>query len=63
MIRRCDGTDVNLIRAIRGMPDAVHWREQYVPCDCGMTFDDVKRGVIYPHDLLLPTVTFNVRIA
>lgn len=37
MMRRCDGTDPNL-----GRPGH--------PCDCGLTFDDVERSVIYPHD-------------
>jgi hypothetical protein len=36
MIRHCTGTDPNLIR-------------DGEPCDCGRTFDDVERLVIYPH--------------
>lgn len=41
MIRRCDGTDPNLIR--------VNDQGERKPCDCGLVFDDVDRMVIYPH--------------
>lgn len=37
MIRTCDGTDPNLVRA------------DGTPCDCGRTFDDVRFMVTYPH--------------
>ena len=39
MIRHCDGTDPNLIRETE---------TGYVPCDCGLTFDDVNHLVIFP---------------
>jgi hypothetical protein len=42
MIRKCDGTDPNLV-----------WLDQdsdkYVPCKCGLEFDDVDCMVVYPH--------------
>ena len=41
MIRRCNGTDPNLL----GMGGKV-------PCGCGLEFDDVEREVIYPHRLI-----------
>jgi hypothetical protein len=37
MQRTCDGTDPNLIG------------EDGQACNCGLTFDDVGRLVIYPH--------------
>jgi hypothetical protein len=39
MMRKCDGTDPNLLRDGQ-------------PCDCGLAFDDVTRMVIYPHNLV-----------
>lgn len=41
MQRTCDGTDPYLIK-------------DSVPCDCGETFDDVERSVIFPH-VRIPT--------
>lgn len=38
MIRTCDGTDPNLAG------------EDGEPCACGMTFDDVRRRVVWPHE-------------
>lgn len=43
MIRHCDGTDPNLIR-----PDDI-LTSTYVPCACGLKFDDVDRSVVHPH--------------
>lgn len=50
MIRTCDGNDANLKRQI--VTKVAHSGQevvQWVPCDCGTTFDDVERLVIYPH--------------
>lgn len=33
-------------------PQAVDW----VPCACGLAFDDVERKVTWPHELLEPYV-------
>lgn len=41
MIRTCDGTDIYL----EGQDGR--------PCRCGLTFDDVTRRVIYPHDQIV----------
>lgn len=41
MQRTCDGTDPNLLDIVGD------------PCNCGMTFDDVDRTVIYPHLLIV----------
>jgi hypothetical protein len=38
VIRRCDGSDPNLIA-----------RDGSGCCACGLTFDDVDRMVIWPH--------------
>lgn len=46
MIRRCDGSDVNLIA-----------RDGSSPCGCGLVFDDVERMVIWPHTLIPPKLT------
>lgn len=53
MIRTCDGTDVNLkreevTRTTRAGQECMEW----VPCDCGLSFDDVERLVIYPHHFI-----------
>lgn len=45
MIRHCDGKDPYLVRSVDS--DDLY---TYVPCDCGLTFDDVKRMVVYPHE-------------
>lgn len=37
MMRKCDGTDPNLITIDRK------------PCTCGREFDDVDYEVVYPH--------------
>jgi hypothetical protein len=47
VIRRCDGTDRNLVRPAREGEEAT-LPGGYVPCDCGRTFDDVDRMVIGP---------------
>lgn len=61
MIRRCDGTDPTLVRAVehdvreRAAGDC--WTAGnawtrchcYQPCACGRVFDDVDRMVIWPH--------------
>lgn len=53
MIRTCDGTDENLkreevTRTTRAGQECMEW----VPCDCGLSFDDVERLVIYPHHFI-----------
>jgi hypothetical protein len=52
VIRRCDGTDPNLKRE-RRPEDSPHVEGAPYPglvsCDCGMTFDDVRRSTIHPH--------------
>ena len=64
MIRHCDGTDPNLTRDIGNPPREVGtytispWNDSARPgqliinCQCGRSFDDVDRSVIYPHDSL-----------
>ena len=64
MIRRCDGTDPNLIRYPETpappppvVDDEVAPRLRRrladgVPCDCGLVFDDVRRSTIFPHELV-----------
>lgn len=54
MIRRCDGTDPNLIREIPGTGPDVPMSERYEPCACGRFFNDVERSVIFPHVKFLP---------
>lgn len=58
MIRHCDGTDVNVTREVYynevGERLVTPWRTRdpatvNIACDCGATFDDVERMVIYPH--------------
>jgi hypothetical protein len=44
MMRTCDGNDPNLVKYVPGDKEDVA-----VPCDCGLTFDDVYHMVIYPH--------------
>jgi hypothetical protein len=51
MIRTCDGRDPNLL--VKGDRDGVETR----PCDCGATFDDVTRRVIWPHQVIPPPLT------
>jgi hypothetical protein len=47
MLRHCDGTDPNLQkRMVSDNDESI----EYVPCDCGLTFDDVNHLVIYPHE-------------
>lgn len=46
MMRRCDGTDPNLIAADRTSP-----------CACGLAFDDVERMVLWPHLPVGPKLT------
>jgi hypothetical protein len=41
MLRTCDGTDPNLVDPAGQ------------PCACGMTFEDVDRAVIWPHQRVL----------
>lgn len=50
MIRTCDGNDATLSRekTFTTTPGGQETRV-WVPCDCGTTFDDVERMVIYPH--------------
>jgi hypothetical protein len=43
MMRRCDGTDPNLLD------------EDREPCACGLVFDEVDRMVIYPHNPVEPS--------
>lgn len=45
MIRTCDGVD-DLLQ-----------RQDGAPCNCGLTFDDVDRYVIYPHEAIPPRLT------
>jgi hypothetical protein len=49
MIRTCDGTDPNLTREARPGEEPFGLWPDSVPCDCGLTFDDVERTVIWPH--------------
>ena len=53
MIRTCDGSDATLSRekTFTTTPGGQETRV-WVPCDCGTTFDDVERMVIYPHYFL-----------
>lgn len=46
MIRRCDGSDPHLIS-----------RHGSGHCSCGLTFDDVERMVIWPHNQVRPRLT------
>lgn len=53
MIRTCDGTDENLkreevTRTSRAGQETVEW----ISCDCGLSFDDVERLVVYPHHFI-----------
>lgn len=47
MIRHCDGNDPNLVKPDPDDP------QRYIPCDCGLTFDDVEHRVIYPHEQIV----------
>jgi hypothetical protein len=49
MIRHCDGTDPTLVKE---KSDVNMWdcSGGYEPCDCGLTFDDVERMTVYPHE-------------
>jgi hypothetical protein len=50
MIRTCNGTDEFLRRErVTRTSDAGQEETAWVPCDCGLTFDDVQRVTIYPH--------------
>jgi hypothetical protein len=49
MIRHCDGTDPNLVRLIKTDDEPAPHVLTKVPCDCGLTFNDVERLVIHPH--------------
>lgn len=55
MIRHCDGTDPNLVmlwdskRGERVDPREAHGMLRQRRCDCGLTFDDVARMVVWPH--------------
>jgi len=49
MMRRCDGTDPNLVD------------EDKKPCACGAVFDDVEWMVIYPHQAVHGTETLRDR--
>jgi hypothetical protein len=53
MIRRCDGTDPNLLDDTPAHP---------APCACGLTFDDTTRSTVYPH-VFLPTAADRQRFA
>lgn len=53
MIRRCDGTDPNLIREIPGVRSDTPFDLRYEPCTCGRLFNDVERSTIWPHYKLL----------
>jgi hypothetical protein len=44
MLRKCDGTDPNLIFTDAG------------PCNCGLEFDDVEQSVIFPHQRIISPV-------
>lgn len=44
MMRRCDGTDPNLL---------VFDDEDERPCNCGRVFDDVKFTTVFPHQRIL----------
>lgn len=46
MMRHCDGKDPNLVRKVG---DDWFVDGAYVPCDCGLSFDDVDRSVVHPH--------------
>lgn len=50
MIRECRGDDVTLLKE-QVDRTAANGQETmtYVPCDCGLRFDDVERTVIFPH--------------
>jgi hypothetical protein len=50
MIRKCDGTDENLRKWILTKDSDNYDGGKYVPCDCGLTFDDVYHLTIYPHE-------------
>jgi len=65
MYRTCVGEDPNLVRVIlkseltpdmklSPWQDLAHVDEVSIFCNCGTTFDDVERFVIYPHHLLPP---------
>lgn len=61
MIRKCDGTDEFLKReqvAMVAGQESVSW----VPCDCGLEFDDVVRLTIYPHRFIPLQVAVRVAI-
>ena len=53
MMRHCDGNDPNLLKCVD--PDTGEHAPaglrlvDYVPCDCGLRFDDVTRLTIWPH--------------
>jgi hypothetical protein len=58
MLRRCDGTDVNLTREIPADEVGARLRSPWpagrpgfvtIACDCGRVFDDVGRLVTFPH--------------
>jgi hypothetical protein len=46
--RTCDGRDPNLLA-----------EDCQTPCACGLTFDDVDRLVIYPHQPIGPKLTYD----
>jgi hypothetical protein len=48
MIRHCDGTDPNLVKYVDNSPNSNNTAK--IPCNCGLTFDDTHRMVIYPHE-------------
>lgn len=50
MMRTCDGSDRNLLRKIDGdVPTKATMNNAYVPCNCGLSFDDLDRSVVFPH--------------
>lgn len=53
MLRRCDGTDPNLVKNDPPwdpqLPPNAQTPGPARPCDCGKVFDDVDYSVVYPH--------------
>ena len=47
MIRKCDGTDPNLV--LSPLMDYREDKDKGKPCTCGKVFDDVIFMVVYPH--------------
>lgn len=53
MMRHCDGNDPTLVtESLNIETDSYEW----LPCKCGLAFDDVTNSVIFPHVRLLTRV-------